>query len=106
MDIPETLSKDYIDAQYKVWKADPKAVSRDWQFFFEGFEIAGAVERETTDVCDEDHVLRQSRVDALINRYRDIGHFLACLDPLTACPTDHPLLSLSAFNLGIEDLET
>ena len=106
MDIPETLSKDYIDAQYKVWKADPKAVSRDWQFFFEGFEIAGTVERETTDVCDEDHVLRQSRVDALINRYRDIGHFLACLDPLTACPTDHPLLNLSAFNLAVEDLET
>jgi 2-oxoglutarate dehydrogenase E1 component len=106
MDIPETLSKDYIDAQYKMWKADPKAVSRDWQFFFEGFEIAGAMERETADVCDEDHVLRQSRVDALINRYRDIGHFLACLDPLTACPTDHPLLNLSAFNLAVEDLET
>ena len=106
MDIPETLSKDYIDAQYKMWKADPKAVSRDWQFFFEGFEIAGAMERETTDVCGEDHVLRQSRVDALINRYRDIGHFLACLDPLTACPTDHPLLNLSAFNLAVEDLDT
>ena len=106
MDIPETLSKDYIDAQYKMWKADPKAVSRDWQFFFEGFEIAGAMERETTDVCDEDHVLRQSRVDALINRYRHIGHFLACLDPLTACPTDHPLLNLSAFNLAAEDLDS
>ena len=106
MDIPETLSKDYIDAQYKRWKADPKAVPRDWQFFFEGFEMAGAMERETTDVFDEDHVLRQSRVDALINRYRDIGHFLACLDPLTACPTDHPLLNLSAFNLAVEDLDT
>jgi 2-oxoglutarate dehydrogenase E1 component len=106
MDIPETLSKDYIDAQYKRWKADPKAVSRDWQFFFEGFEIAGAMERKTTDVFDEDHVLRQSRVDALIHRYRDIGHFLACLDPLTACPTDHPLLNLSAFNLAVEDLDT
>ena len=106
MDIPETLSKDYIDAQYQMWKADPEAVSRDWQFFFEGFEIAGAMERETTDVCGEDHVLRQSRVDALINRYRDIGHFLACLDPLTACPTDHPLLNLSAFNLAVEDLDT
>ncbi len=106
MDIPETLSKDYIDAQYKMWKSDPKAVSRDWQFFFEGFEIAGAMEREITDVFDEDHVLRQSRVDALISRYRDIGHFLACLDPLTACPTDHPLLNLSAFNLAVEDLDT
>jgi len=35
-----------------------------------------------------------------------MGHFLACLDPLTACPTDHPLLTLSAFNLAPEDLDT
>ena len=106
MDIPEALNKDYIDAQYKIWKADPASVSRDWQFFFEGFEMAGAMERKTADVGDEDHVLRQARVDTLINRYRHMGHFLACLDPLTACPTDHPLLNLSAFNLADEDLDS
>jgi 2-oxoglutarate dehydrogenase E1 component len=58
------------------------------------------------DACTLDRVLQQSRVEALKYRYRDIGHLLACLDPLAACPTSHPLLDLSAFNLSSEDLET
>ncbi|MCP4292443.1 MAG: hypothetical protein GY780_11495, partial [bacterium] len=87
MDLPETLNKYFIDSQYKRWKADPNAVSRDWRFFFEGFEVAGAREPEALEVYDEDQVLRQSRVETLIHRYRDVGHLLACLDPLVACPT-------------------
>jgi len=39
MDLPETLNMDFIESQYVLWKDDPNAVSRDWQFFFEGFEI-------------------------------------------------------------------
>ena len=105
MDLSETLNKDFIDSQYKRWKADPNAVSRDWRFFFEGFEVAGSREPEALEVYDEDQGLRQSRVEALIHRYRDVGHLLACLDPLVACPTDHPFLNLSAFNLTAEDLE-
>ena len=105
MDLSETLNKDFIDSQYKRWKADPNAVSRDWRFFFEGFEVAGTREPEALEVYDEDQGLRQSRVEALIHRYRDVGHLLACLDPLVACPTDHPFLNLSAFNLTAEDLE-
>jgi len=102
----ETLNLDYIDAQYQVWKADPNAVSRDWRFFFEGFEMAGAGEPGVPVVCDEDQALLQSRVQALIHRYRDVGHLLACLDPLVACPTDHPLLDLPAFELTLKDLDT
>ncbi len=30
---------------------------------------------------------------------------MACLDPLKACPTDHPLLNLESFNLTPEDLD-
>ena len=105
MNLSETLSKDYIDSQYEQWKADPNSVSRDWRFFFEGFEIGHGMDRETDAVYDEKQVLKQSRVDALIRRYREIGHLLACLDPLTACPTDHPLLNLSALDLTQEDLD-
>ena len=105
MNLSETLSKDYIDSQYKQWKSDPNAVSRDWRFFFEGFEMAGAMDRKAETVSDEKQVLKQSHVDALIRRYREIGHLLACLDPLTACPTDHPLLNLSAFDLTLKDLD-
>jgi len=107
MAIAETLNADYIDSQYRLWKADPKSVSREWQFFFEGFELAGGKTSETIaePVCSEDQALRQSRVESLKYRYRDMGHLLACLDPLTACPTSHPLLELSEFNLSPEDLE-
>ena len=105
MDLSETLSKDYIDSQYEQWKADPNAVSRDWRFFFEGFEMGHDMDREADAVYDEKQALKQSRVDELIRRYREIGHLLACLDPLTACPTDHPLLNLSAFDLTLKDLD-
>jgi 2-oxoglutarate dehydrogenase E1 component len=106
MNLSETLSKDYIDSQYEQWKADPNSVSRDWRFFFEGFETGHGRDRETDAVYDEEQVLKQSRVDELIRRYREIGHLLACLDPLTACPTDHPLLNFSAFDLTQKDLDT
>ena len=106
MDLSETLNADFIDAQYKRWKVDPNVVSPDWRFFFEGFELAGGQYREAVTVCDEDQALQQSSVQALIFRYRNIGHLLACLDPLTSCPTDHPLLNLAAFNLTVKDLDT
>ncbi len=105
MSLNEILSADYIDAQYRLWKTDPEAVSRDWRFFFEGFEIAGAREQKDLYVCDEEHALRQSRVEALIHRYREMGHLMACLDPLVECPTDHPLLTISEFNFTPENLD-
>jgi 2-oxoglutarate dehydrogenase E1 component len=106
MNLSEMLSKDYIDSQYEQWKADPNSVTRDWQSFFEGFEMGLGMDRKADAVFDEKQVLKQSRVGALIRRYREIGHLLACLDPLTSCPTDHPLLNLSTFNLTQEDLDT
>jgi 2-oxoglutarate dehydrogenase E1 component len=96
---------EFIEEQYELWKSDPTKVSRDWQFFFQGFELASARESEVVMVCDEDQVSRQSQVEALTYRHRDLGHLLACLDPLAACPTDHPLLNHAAFNLTDDDLE-
>ncbi len=58
-----------------------------------------------TSTCTRSPVMLQSRVGQLIHRYRDIGHLLSCLDPLTACSTDYPLLNLSAFDLSEDDLE-
>lgn len=74
-------------------------------FFFEGFELAAADGPATGERFTEDHVLKQARVEALKYRYRDMGHLLACLDPLSACPTEHPLLDLSAFGLSEQDLD-
>ncbi len=105
MDLTATWNADYIDAQYKRWKAEPEKLSKDWRFFFEGFELALSEKATAGETVGEGRLDRQARVQALIYRYRDIGHLMACLDPLTACPTDHPLLNLGAFNLTPEDLD-
>ena len=105
MDLAATWNAEFIEVQYKRWKADPTSVSHDWRFFFEGFELAAAGTPEVAEGFDEKQLLRQSRVESLIYRYRDLGHLLACLDPLAACPTEHPLLKLEAFNLTAQDLE-
>jgi len=105
MEFSETLNAAFIEAQYRRWKADPESVSRDWRYFFEGFDMAAADAPMAATICDEEQALRQSRVDALIYRYRDLGHLLACMDPLAMCPTDHPLLNLEAFGLSVDDLD-
>ncbi len=104
MNLDETFSAEYIEAQYEKWQADPLAVSQDWRHFFQGFEIGRSGEI-TAGVCGPDQALKQAKVEALKYRYRDLGHLLACLDPLAACPTDHPLLNVSAFGLTLEDLD-
>jgi 2-oxoglutarate dehydrogenase E1 component len=101
MNLSQTLSADFIDAQYRQWKSDPSSLPEDWQYFFKGFEMAGAAGPAD---ADPDQALRQAKVGALIHRYRDIGHLLACMDPLSACPTAHPLLELDAFDLDTADL--
>jgi len=105
MNISETLNADYIDAQYRRWKNDPDSLSRDWQFFFEGFR-QGTRTGSPEAAVDESRLMKQARVQRLIDRYRNIGHLLACLDPLSACPTEHPLLNLAAFGLTLDDLGT
>jgi len=104
MDTIETLNLNYLDAQYDRWKNDPSSVSRDWQAFFKGFDIAGRG-RPAAEAVDMKPGLKQSRVEALKYRYRDLGHLLACMDPLTACPMSHPLLEIENFGLSVEDLD-
>jgi len=104
MNLTVAWNADYIDAQYERWKSAPQSLSREWRFFFEGFELAAAGPRPFGEAGDEEQLRRQARVQALIYRYRDLGHLMACLDPLAACPTDHPLLNLAAFNLTARDL--
>jgi len=105
LSLPDTLNQDYIESRYIRWKQNPQSVPPDWDFFFKGFEFANGRRFTLVDAPDPDQALRQGRVEALICGYRNLGHLLACMDPLTSCPTDHPLLSLEAFDLDPEDLK-
>ncbi|MCP4622271.1 MAG: 2-oxoglutarate dehydrogenase E1 component [bacterium] len=104
MNFTATWNAEYIDAQYKLWKLEPQKLSREWRLFFEGFELGASGQIPAQEENGVDPQPRQSRVESLIYRYRDLGHLMACLDPLAACPTDHPLLNLKAFNLTPADL--
>ncbi len=105
MDVPGGWNLPYIDDQYSRWKADPGGVSPQWQAFFQGFELGAARSTAEPVGVGADAMALQAKAEALIQRYRDLGHLLACLDPLTVCPTSHPLLELEAFGLSREDLD-
>ena len=40
MNLTATWNAEFIDSMYKQWKTDPEKLSRDWRYFFEGFELA------------------------------------------------------------------
>jgi 2-oxoglutarate dehydrogenase E1 component len=102
MQIPETLNLDFLDSQYRRYLVDPQSVSREWQVFFNGFDI-GLQSRPAEAAPQQDEA--PAHVAELIHRFRDLGHLLACMDPLNACPTSHPLLALSEFGFSTTDLQ-
>jgi len=75
-------------------------VDDSWRFFFEGFELGAA--RPAAPPPDS---RAQTGIVRLIDAYRDLGHFLAHLDPLSQARSRHPLLELSEFGLTEADLE-
>jgi 2-oxoglutarate dehydrogenase E1 component len=89
-----------IEAAYQKWRRDPAAVEEAWRLFFEGFELGSASPAlPTLDGRGQTGIVR------LIDAYRDLGHFLAHLDPLSEPKTSYPLLELAEFGLDEADLD-
>lgn len=106
MPLISNLSPAWIETLYRQWRENPAQLPADWQAFFDGFETGLQSCPTPPLACLTPEVaLKQSAVDTLVGRYRELGHLLACTDPLSPCPTDHPLLTLSAFGLDRNDLE-
>ncbi len=91
---------DVIESAYQKWQADPASVDESWRLFFEGFELG--VGRLATPALDS---RCQTGIVRLIDAYRDLGHFVAHLDPLSEPRSSHPLLELSEFALDSADLD-
>jgi len=100
MSLSSNVSPEWLEEHYQLWKSDPDKVSPDWQAFFQGFDLA-----QQAPATDRDLAAKNSAVDSLIYRYRDLGHLQAATDPLTPERTDHPELSLAAFGLTEADLK-
>ncbi len=103
MEISEDLSAEFLEHQYRRWHEDPDSLSPQWQLFFKGFSM-GAAGAAPFSTHDGGVLACQSAMDELVRRHREVGHLLSCLDPLSACPTSHPLLDLPAFGLAPKDL--
>lgn len=88
---------DLLEEYYQRWMRDPRSVDGYWQTFFEGFTLGGRGDHELT---------AQTRVVRLIRAYRDVGHLIAHLDPLTEPPASHEQLELAFFGLSSADLDT
>ncbi len=105
MSFAQNVSPQWMEHLYRLWRETPDRLPPQWQSFFQGFEW-GEESATAPECISPDYALKQSGVQSLIYRYRDIGHLLSCTNPLDVCPTGHPLLALAAFNLEEADLDT
>ena len=106
MGLLDNVSPLWIENQFTLWKSHPEQLSEQWRAFFAGFELGSSAETAPHAALSPEDALKHSAVQSLIYRYRDIGHLLACTDPLSPCKIDHPFLALSAFGLEPSDLDS
>ncbi len=92
---------DAIEDAYQRWKQNPASVDASWRYFFEGFELGS----NRPAASGEAEARLQTGVTRLIYAYRDLGHFLAHLDPLNDARESYPLLELSEFGLSEADMD-
>jgi 2-oxoglutarate dehydrogenase E1 component len=76
---------DAIEAAYRQWQADPQSVDPSWRLFFEGFDLGAS--RTALPAADS---RAQGGIFRLIYAYRNLGHFLARIDPLSEPRASHP----------------
>jgi 2-oxoglutarate dehydrogenase E1 component len=100
--VATTANMEVIEAAYQRWRQDPDSVDPSWRIFFEGFELGLA---QPAPAPAGEQGPSQVGIVRLIYAYRDLGHFLAHLDPLGEPRTSHPLLELSEFGLTEADLD-
>lgn len=111
------LNADYVDLLHTQYLENPDSVDESWRYFFEGIEI-GAETAHTngyanghaapgasasTDTTSTDW-LGEIKVLELIEAYRARGTWMADIDPLTAAPSSHPALEITAFGFTSTDL--
>ncbi len=89
---------DYIEEQYERWRGAPASVPPEWALFFEG--VVFGENREARPASGP-----AGGVHSLVQAYREFGHLLADLDPLSAPATSHPLLEPAHFGLTGAELD-
>jgi 2-oxoglutarate dehydrogenase E1 component len=109
-DFVNRANSEYIDQLYQRYRIDPRSVEEQWRAFFAGFDAAGGrASGNGAAVASapgtESVAGLAIAVQDLVHSFRELGHFVADLDPLGHNRPNHPLLDLSEFNISGEDLD-
>ena len=107
-----------LEVQYERWKQDSSSVDRDWQLFFQGFDLgfarpvedaaltSSATQPGTGSLSKGPGRSEQERFEYLVASYRAVGHTICTLDPLGFNNQEHnPALELETFGLTEADLD-
>jgi 2-oxoglutarate dehydrogenase E1 component len=106
LDFVNRANADYIERLYEQYQRDPRSLDEFWQAYFAGFETAGGRGfHPATGAEGEKPRALTIGVHNLVHSYRELGHFVAKLDPLGHDRPNHPLLELSQFNISPQDLD-
>ncbi len=103
-DFVNRANAEYIDRLYQQYQKDPRSVEDHWKAFFAGFELgldrtaSGAA--PVADTGDGPTDWSTAGIFDLVHSYRELGHFVARLDPLGHDRPNHPLLELSNFGIN------
>jgi 2-oxoglutarate dehydrogenase E1 component len=78
-----------IEDYYERWQSDPSSVDQSWRNFFEGYDLGRSIPTATAGSEGVSPAPAQEAVKAvtrLVDAYREMGHYLADLDPLKLVP--------------------
>ncbi len=110
-DFSKQGNADYIEQLYEQYQRDPDSLDDTWRAYFAGFEFAGgrgfdrAVPAEVGAAGEQSDLQPLTiGVHNLVHSFRELGHFVAHLDPLGHNRASHPLLELSQFSMTEADL--
>ncbi|MBV8487345.1 MAG: multifunctional oxoglutarate decarboxylase/oxoglutarate dehydrogenase thiamine pyrophosphate-binding subunit/dihydrolipoyllysine-residue succinyltransferase subunit, partial [Planctomycetaceae bacterium] len=95
-----------IETYYESWRKDPESVPASWRNFFEGYELGQSLgARGQAEESPPQEAVKA--VTRLVDAYREMGHYLADLDPLKLVPRQqtHEQLELACFGLSEADLD-
>ena len=108
-DFVNRANAEYIDRLYQQYQKDPRSVDDHWKAFFAGFELG--LDRTASDTQppavagDVETDWSSAGIFDLVHSYRELGHFVAKLDPLGHDRPNHPLLELSNFGITSAQLD-
>ena len=81
-DFVHQANADYIDQLHHQYLQDPRSVPENWRAFFAGFEVGMSRSAEQGPKPALPTGPMNMGVFDLVHSYRELGHFIANLDPL------------------------